>query len=62
MNTELKAGRTVPGRVISIKVAQPAAAGSASTTTATVLASFHAIKEVLSDKPLRRPNRLRPIH
>lgn len=61
MNTNIPATRTVPGNTISIKITQPVGAGKASGKTATILASFDAIKDMLSDKPLRRPNRLRPL-
>jgi hypothetical protein len=61
MNTNAQASRTVPGNAISIKISQPVVAGKASSATATILASFGAVKDMLSDKPLRRPNRLRPL-
>ena len=61
MNTKPRPGRTVPGKVISIKVNLPIVAGKASRATTGVLASIEAARLLLSDKPLRRPNRLRPL-
>jgi len=61
MNANLHAGRTVPGHVISIKISQPVIAGQASSQTATIVASFGKVRHLLSNKPLRHPNRSRPL-
>jgi len=61
MNAENQTCRTVPGKSLAVKIAQPVIAEAASTATATILASFDAIKHMLSDKPLRRPNRTKPL-
>ncbi len=61
MNAESQTCRTIPGRSLLIKINQPVTADTASTATATILASFGTIKHMLSDKPLRRPNRTKPL-
>jgi hypothetical protein len=53
--------RTIPGKAVFIKVSHPIVPGKAPCTTSTILASFDSVKHLLSNKPLRRPNRTRPL-
>jgi len=53
---------TLPGKSISmmVKGSQPLTS-RAPVTSGTALSDFDAVKGLLSDKPLRRPNRTRPV-
>jgi hypothetical protein len=61
MNANIQPVRTIPGNSVFIKVSQPVVAGKTAIASATILVPFDSIKHMLSDKPLRRPSRLRPL-
>ncbi len=52
----------IPGKPFLLAMQGPPPATSRVSTTAfTALCDFESVKDLLSDKPLRRPNRTRPI-
>jgi hypothetical protein len=54
--------KTVPGKAFGVKI-EPIIPANAPyhVTSGTVVASFETVKHLLSNKPLGRPNRTRPI-
>ena len=54
--------RRVPGESCMMTMrTQPRADASPAATTAAMAIRFNQVKHLLSDKPLRRPNRTRPL-
>lgn len=54
--------RRVAGKLVSLKVRFARRSGVAvATRTSTLHAEFEKVRHLLSDKPLRRPNRTRPL-
>lgn len=61
-NQEAQNTITIPGKSFSFQLGSPQNATSrAVTTDFTGLANFDDVKHLLSDKPLRRPSRVRPL-
>lgn len=62
MKTPEQTTVTIPGIYFSMRTSVPVPPGSQVTTTAgTGHVNFQAVKKVLTNKPLRRPNRTKPI-
>jgi hypothetical protein len=60
VNTPDQDTTTVPGDSFSIRT-QTKVAGERAVTHATTTTDFEADETLLSDKPIRRPNRTRPV-
>lgn len=52
---------TAPGVQYSVEKAMPVAGARAVPTSCTVVAPFEATRDLLTDRPLRRPSRTLPI-
>ncbi len=62
MTSRKQATKTIPGKPFDVKV-EPIVPTNAADhlTSGTIAASFKTVENLLSSKPLRRPNRTRPI-
>jgi hypothetical protein len=62
MNQETNAVKTYPGTYVQPPIEKrPVASIAAPATCFTMTTSFASVKHILSPKPLRRPNRTRPL-
>ena len=63
MKVETPRTKEVAGETLLVRGAafSPPAGKPATTTLATIAGNFDAVKHLLSNRPLRRPNRTRPV-
>ncbi len=62
MTNSNQATKTIPGKFFGVKIEPVVQEKTVGPTGGTCAADFAVVKDLLSNKPLRRPNRTRPIN